>query len=152
LNSLDWTGCACGADTPSIACPIVNSPIVDPLKFGIADDEKYSEICNDDLWQSVKLRDMAQKVQNDWYGAWVSELARIAKPGVPIIVEQVSQPFCTNMDDGGGVSPNWWASAIDMYHWDIDPQSIEFMNDTIFPNRYHVFMRKNGKVVMVPGQ
>lgn len=25
---------------------------------------------------------------------WVAEMARIAKPGVPVIIEQVSVPYC----------------------------------------------------------
>jgi hypothetical protein len=36
---------------------------------------------------------MVQK-QTDWYGKWVGEMARIAKPGVPVIIEQVSLPYC----------------------------------------------------------
>jgi hypothetical protein len=37
---------------------------------------------------------MAQEAQNDWYGQWIAEMARIAKPGVPVIIEQVSSPYC----------------------------------------------------------
>lgn len=60
-----------------------------------------------------------------------------------MIVEQVSQPYCEEYDDWGGVNQEWWSRAVRHYGWDIDPKSIEFQKDTIFKNRYHVFMRKN---------
>ena len=40
------------------------------------------------IWEDIVQR------QRDWYGKWVEEMARIAKPGVPVIVEQVSAPYC----------------------------------------------------------
>jgi hypothetical protein len=42
---------------------------------------------------SPTLAEKAQQLQNDWYGKWVGEMIRIAKPGAPIIVEQVSYPY-----------------------------------------------------------
>ena len=44
------------------------------------------------LTSSSTIVESAQQRQNDWYGKWVGEMIRIAKPGVPIIVEQVSYP------------------------------------------------------------
>ena len=145
------------------------SPLFDPLQLNYDVDENYhhygrlcreaerAESQNDpdvleEHWQGIKLRDLAQKLQNDWYGQWVGEMVRIAKPGVPVIVEQVSQEFCNVRIDWGGVDQSWWATAIDTYGWDIDPSSIEFMDDTIFKKRYHVFMRKNGFTQFQPGE
>ena len=42
---------------------------------------------------TLSLAEQAQQIQNDWYGKWVGEMIRIAKPGAPIIVEQVSYPY-----------------------------------------------------------
>ena len=52
-------------------------------------------------------------------------------------------PFCIENFDYGGVAREWWKPAIARYGWDVDPLSIEMEKDTIFRNRYHVFMRKN---------
>jgi len=65
------------------------------------------------------------------------------QPGKPVIVEQVSMPYCDEMYDWGGVAREWWEPAISRYGWDVDPSTIEMEKDTIFRNRYHVFMRKN---------
>jgi hypothetical protein len=88
---------------------------------------------------------LAQQAQKDWYGAWVGEMARIAKPGKPVIVEQVSPPYCMAFFDWGGVAKDFWyyAAKENTYNWDIDPESIVVEDDTIFLARYHVFMRKN---------
>ena len=66
-------------------------------------------------------------------------MIRIAKPGAPIIVEQVSYPFCEAQFDWGGVGQDFWASVEN-----IDPSTIEFEDDRLFRKRYHVFMRKIG--------
>jgi len=91
-----------------------------------------------------KLQSIAEQRQRDWYGNWVSEMARIAKPGVPVIIEQISVPYCTVMTDWDGVEKDFWYTAAkeNTYNWNIDPDSIEMMDDTIFPYRYHVFMLK----------
>lgn len=61
-----------------------------------------------------------------------------------MIVEQVSMPLCDEpLFDWGGVSKEFWGPAISRYGWDVDPSSIEMEKDSIFHNRYHVFMRKN---------
>jgi SAM-dependent methyltransferase len=52
-----------------------------------------------DVSQPLVLAKRAQQLQDDWYGKWVGEMIRIAKPGVPIIVEQVSYPYvCSKWD------------------------------------------------------
>lgn len=66
-------------------------------------------------------------------------MIRIAKPGAPVIVEQVSYPFCEAQFDWGGVGQDFWATVED-----IDPATIEFEDDRLFRKRYHVFMRKIG--------
>jgi hypothetical protein len=89
---------------------------------------------------------MAQQAQEDWYGNWVAEMARIAKPGVPVIVEQVSEAYCDAFFDWGGVHRDWWlASATNnTYGWNVVPDSVVIEEDTIFRDRYHVFMLKEG--------
>jgi SAM-dependent methyltransferase len=46
-----------------------------------------------DAASTPTLAEKQQLLQDDWYGKWVGEMIRIAKPGVPIIVEQVSYPY-----------------------------------------------------------
>lgn len=124
------------------------SPPTDPLSLGKSVDENLKiveQLCkfeNGD-WKAQKLSEMAQKVVNDFYGTWVSEMVRIAKPGKAVIIEQVSMPICDESYDWGGVAQEWWETAIDEYHWDVQPESIVHEKDSIFKNRYHVFMRKN---------
>lgn len=67
------------------------SPLFDPLHLNQSTDEnfeQYNAYCERDATLAAK----AQQRQNDWYAAWVGEMIRIAKPGAPIIVEQVSYP------------------------------------------------------------
>jgi len=92
------------------------------------------------LWKMVVQR------QHDWYGKWVGEMARIAKPGAPIIVEQVSKSYCTNQHDWGGVDDYFWfqAATQNSYDWNVDPRSIETLRDALHRDRYHVFMLKKG--------
>jgi len=72
-------------------------------------------------------------------------MIRIAKPGAPVIIEQVSYPFCKAKFDWGGVNQKFWTDyAIEQYGWDVDRNSMEFEDDRLFRKRYHVFMRKNG--------
>jgi hypothetical protein len=74
----------------------------------------------------------------------VGEMARIAEPGAPVIVKQVSLSYCTNRFVWDGVDKNFWfeAAAENPYHWNVDPNSIQIMRDTLHLNRYHVFMLK----------
>ena len=48
-------------------------------------------------------------------------------------------------NDWGGVGREFWYDAAreNTYGWNIDPESIEMMDDTIHKSRYHVFMLKN---------
>jgi hypothetical protein len=142
----------------SLSCSylLCNSPLTDPIHFDLGEDENYrayTKLCESESsdWKGLKLNSWAQERQNDWYGVWVGEMARIAKPGVPVIVEQVSSTLCAASFDWGGVPKVFWYTAAkeNTYNWDIDPKSIVVEADTIFQDRYHVFMRKNaeGKVV-----
>ena len=62
---------------------------------------RYHELCDGHDWRDVTLRDLAQRRQEDFYAAWVSEMIRIAKPGKPVVVEHVSQPKCDDREDWG---------------------------------------------------
>jgi SAM-dependent methyltransferase len=67
------------------------SPLFNPLHLNqstTVNFEQYNAYCEGD----AQLAAAAQQRQNDWYAAWVGEMIRIAKPGAPIIVEQVSLP------------------------------------------------------------
>ncbi len=127
--------------------------MLDPLHFNIGTSgnfDRYTYLCKSDpneRWAEVTLNKIAQEQQNDWYGNWVAEMARIAKPGVPVIVEQVSLPYCDALFDWGGVSKHWWhdVAANNTYGWNVDPSSLVIEDDTLFQKRYHVFMLKHGK-------
>jgi hypothetical protein len=148
------------------------SPINDPLHLNKGDVNEniklYREACKGKDWQSIKLTELAQRTQEDFYGRWVEEMTRVAKvrklssssltlnmpdltatsysqPDKPVIIEQVSMPVCDEVFDWGGVAKEWWnnVSTHSRYGWDVDPNSIEMEKDTIYRNRYHVFMRKN---------
>jgi hypothetical protein len=123
---------------------------MDPLHFDLDESdnwERYEQLCEskEEDWMGKKLDFLAQERQEDWYGKWVGEMVRIAKPGVPVILEEISPKYCDAYDDWGGVAKEFWPRAIEKYGWDIDPQSLEIHDDTIFDMRYHVFMRKNGE-------
>eukprot|EP00934_Nitzschia_sp_Nitz4_P004081 Nitzschia sp. Nitz4//scaffold22_size323478//37231//38673//NITZ4_000500-RA/size323478-processed-gene-0.442-mRNA-1//-1//CDS//3329542914//4071//frame0 len=128
------------------------SPLEDPLEFNMATAsayQRYGELCKSDPetdWAKAKLNEIAEQRQNDWYGEWVAEMARIAKPGVPVIVEQVSPKYCNATFDWGGVHRDFWVQAAtnDTYGWNVDPESIVIEDDSIFRDRYHVFMLKKG--------
>lgn len=151
-------GSVCAADSTNLNHVPANSmdlvftgyisTLLDPLNIdmGVKDNYQYYEsICEGETWQDKKLKDIAQQRQEDWFGQWVSEMVRIAKPGCPIIIEQVSYPFCEAYFDWGGVGQDFWTDyAIDKYGWDVDPTTIEFEDDRLFRKRYHVFMRKRG--------
>jgi hypothetical protein len=138
-------------DVPSAAFDLVYTgyltPMMDPLDFKESGDGNYARmttICNSkDNPEMVKLAVKMQERQNDWYGQWVGQMIRLAKPGAPVIVEQVSYSFCSAIYDWGGVDQDFWPAAIDRYQWDVDPDSFVFERDTIFRKRYHVYMKKN---------
>jgi hypothetical protein len=125
-------------------------PLMDPLNLGFGQEGvgTYEGLCEgkENLEAARTIADVAQKRQNDWYGHWVAEMSRIAKLGVPVIVEQVSQPKCDDFGDWGGVPKEWWIESAtnNTYGWNVDPSSLAFEDDSIFGGRYHVFMLKKG--------
>ena len=126
------------------------SPLKDPLKLGgnhSYNIQKYQEICDAVDWDGLKLKELAQEKQEEWYGQHVREMARLAKPGTPVIVEQVSKRNCDSTFDRGGVAEDWWTTSArnNTYHWNINPDSIEIEVATLYVDRYHVFMLKNGQ-------
>jgi hypothetical protein len=167
LNSAELPGSAkfgllCQADpanlqhVPESSMDLVYSgyiaPLPNPLGLDIENPDelytKYAELCeakeNTDPDQFQRNTD-AQHKQNAWYRSQVEEMIRIAKPGAPIMVEQVSYPLCEVLSDGGGIYQSFWKSNIDIHAWDIDTDSVKFVQDSIFRHRYHVFMRKNNQ-------
>jgi hypothetical protein len=118
------------------------------------------------------LYDMMQRKQDDWYGKWVYEMTRIAKPGVPVIVERVSPTVCADANARnnsnnnnnnnqtilyyrGGVDKGYWKkhAEANTYHWDVDPDSIEIVvddtttNTTTSQDRYNVYMLKKTELL-----
>ncbi|KAL3919127.1 MAG: hypothetical protein SGILL_003908, partial [Bacillariaceae sp.] len=117
--------------------------------------ENYLQVCSTNLdvdhWMENKLLSIVQQRQVDWVGQWVAEMARIAKPGAPIILEHLSsKSFCESVqnknEDGGGLNRNFWKIHAEQktYGWDVDPESIVLQddNDRIDSSRYHVLMLK----------
>lgn len=138
------------------------TPVMDPLQLGTANEDytEYKAMCRMVKytgtenagavsggydWMGVKLNEIVQAEQERWYGNWVAEMTRIAKPGAPVLVEQVSPAYCTKLSDWGGVDQEYWnrTATLNTYHWNVDPSSIKIEMDTIFKKRYHVFMLKN---------
>jgi hypothetical protein len=96
-------------------------------------------------WMGLYLWEAMVQKQRDWFGSWVREMSSIAKPGAPIMIEQVSLPYCLNQKDWGGVAKAFWheAAVSNVYGWNVDPNSIEFMDDEVHDLRYNIFMLKN---------
>ncbi|KAL7566470.1 hypothetical protein ACA910_000946 [Epithemia clementina (nom. ined.)] len=122
-------------------------PLQDPLGLDLEEEDlwwKYKSICKQRNDHQTSMVEKMKKMQEDWFAEWVGEMIRIAKPGVPVIIEQVSQSVCTYWDDWGGVDKDYWSQAIEDYDWDVDASSLE-IEDAIGSQegRYHVFMRKN---------
>mmetsp|Transcript_29986 Transcript_29986/g.72753 ORF Transcript_29986/g.72753 Transcript_29986/m.72753 type:complete len:442 (-) Transcript_29986:1459-2784(-) len=128
------------------------TPVIDPLHLDVGNDDydEYKSICNmvknktggDNDWMGVKLNEYVQVEQERWYGQWVGEMTRIAKPGSPILIEQVSPSYCTKTSDWGGVDREYWnrTATLNTYGWNVDSSSIEIVDDQIFRKRYNVFM------------
>lgn len=128
------------------------TPVIDPLHLEVGNDDynEYKSICDmvknktggDNDWMGIKLNQYVQDEQERWYGQWVGEMTRIAKPGAPILVEQVSPSYCTKTADWGGVDREYWnrTATLNTYGWNVDPSSIEIVDDQIFRKRYNVFM------------
>ena len=123
------------------------TPNHDPLKLGKGFWPSHNimkDMCSSGHRRDVERRETFQRLQEDWYATWVNELIRIAKPGAPIGIEQVSKPYCWNPNDFGGVWEHWWKRAINTYGWDVDPISVQIQYDTLFgERRYHVLLVKN---------
>ena len=85
------------------------SPLFDPLHLNQSTTDEnfvqYNAYCEQrqvsdrvGTTATSTLAEQAQQLQNDWYGKWVGEMIRIAKPGAPIIVEQVSYPYVRHIN------------------------------------------------------
>lgn len=128
------------------------SPLNDPLKFNQPPDElpaKYQNICTSEEkdWQGNVLKDIAQQNQEKWFATWVEDMARVVRPGGLIVVENLSGPYCENVEDGGGVTKEWWAAILKEREeaWKIDPASLQLGDDHLIKSRYHVVMRRKEK-------
>ena len=161
-RALGQVGTICQGDStdlffvPSDAFDLVFTgyitPLSDPLGLQLTDQEelmgRYTAMCEahyDNNTALMEQNELAQKAQEEWYAKWVGEMIRIAKPGAPVLVEQVSYPYCQAYFDWGGVGQEFWKRQVlsGQRHWgEIDVESIEFEDDTIFRRRYHVAMRK----------
>ena len=112
------------------------SPLFNPLGLnGSSMDEnfaQYKAYCEGATEKEREFAKQAQNRQNDWFAAWVGEMVRIAKPGRPIIVEQVSFPLCVAFFDWGGVEPSFWKDTAKKHRWNVDPSSIVIGNDSVF--------------------
>eukprot|EP00339_Tiarina_fusa_P023034 CAMPEP_0117034274 /NCGR_PEP_ID=MMETSP0472-20121206/24418_1 /TAXON_ID=693140 ORGANISM="Tiarina fusus, Strain LIS" /NCGR_SAMPLE_ID=MMETSP0472 /ASSEMBLY_ACC=CAM_ASM_000603 /LENGTH=355 /DNA_ID=CAMNT_0004743407 /DNA_START=281 /DNA_END=1344 /DNA_ORIENTATION=- len=128
------------------------SPMINPLELTLSQDENYAwyrTLCEatDDENDYIYWRNVAQQIQNDWFGKWVGEMVRIAKPGGAVIVEQIAVPYCECYIDWGGVPQSFWKETLqnNTYGWDVDPDSLVIELDTMYVKRYHVVMEKNKK-------
>ena len=72
------------------------APLLDPLGLNQSTTDEnfaqYQALCEKKDNNSTRLRRQAQNRQNRWYADWFQEMVRVAKPGAPIIAEQVSYP------------------------------------------------------------
>ena len=118
------------------------TPLRDPLDLGLPSQEEldavYLDLCESSDPDKVKRRYEAQRLQEEWYSRWVSELIRIAKPGGSVVVESVSYPLCEARFDWGGVEQDFFYN----HEWKIDSASIHIADDLIMKRRYHVKMKK----------
>lgn len=129
-------------------------PLDDPLDIGksVEHSRKYEELCSiaqldqSSDWYKMKLANLAQEIQEEWYGLWVSELVRITKPGGTIILENNAQPYCDDELDWGGVKRSFWSKAKAKYEWDVDEKFIQFADsaEAVDHDHYHVAMIKKG--------
>mmetsp|Transcript_13220 Transcript_13220/g.38046 ORF Transcript_13220/g.38046 Transcript_13220/m.38046 type:complete len:246 (-) Transcript_13220:25-762(-) len=131
------------------------TPLQDPLNMDIEGGESglhrlkrnclaIPKLNETSRWKAVKVRDMMQERQNEWFSNWFQQMIRIAKPGSPVIVEEVAPPLCQDPSDWGGVSRQFWQTGVGIYGWDVDPESLEFGSRSGGSSlRYHVFFLKN---------
>ena len=119
------------------------------------DDESLSLLQSSNVETTCAQTTRADKLQTrteQIYKQWVSEMIRVAKPGARIVVENVSPPLCSadweeqnNSNQAGGVSPEWWHTAIQNDDFSIDETSLSFVNSQLFVKDYHVAMTKKAK-------
>lgn len=120
----------------------------DPVGFNKSMEEnrrRTSMLCRSDStdWRDERLLQLGEEVQGKWISTWMTEMIRIAKPGQPVIVEQMRRPGpCHGYRNVRGISEAWWGPAIEHFGWGVDPASLEFEDDTLYGDRYHVKMRK----------
>jgi hypothetical protein len=59
---------------------------------------QYNQLCNDldntKDWMCKTLNNDMQQRHEDWFDKWDGKMACISKPGEPVIVVQVSLPYC----------------------------------------------------------
>ncbi len=126
-------------------------PLMDPLNIlpeNATVDERQDmsvKMCNSLDPEAKQIATQAQKAQENWSAAWVLEMIRIAKPGAPIIAENLDESICQNQGGWGGVDKAWWKTAISAYGFDIDPESIVIRPSGLktMKKRYNILMRKN---------
>ena len=120
----------------------VPPPHPTPHEIEQALDARYMTLCKSTDWKSRTLLQVAQERQNNYHAQWILEMIRIVKDGQPIIVESITGWECQQNPNVFGLLPSWWSTAIGQYEWPVDPTSLTVQNDTVIPNRYHVFLKK----------
>eukprot|EP00978_Attheya_sp_CCMP212_P011115 scaffold27184_cov45-Attheya_sp.AAC.4 len=137
-------------------------PMIDPIGMLDSDDMSYFErttdivnlLCDADTgfsqqqtwWAAQRVAFEYELAQEDWFAKWVHELIRIAKRSAPIIIENIPPRLCSHTEmHFSGVAKEFWATGVKKYGWDIDVNSIEIVDNPFpQPDRYNVFMRRNG--------
>jgi hypothetical protein len=142
-------------------------PLLDPLDLGPEQrDVRYRELCealgNYDnsssssssskdatwSWMASELYHILQQRQTDWLGRWVAEMARIAKPDAPVIVEHMSwhqKGECHSSSVGIIDKEFWnWHATENTYEWNVDPALVVIEDEPMASSssRYNVHMRK----------
>ncbi|KAL3912804.1 MAG: hypothetical protein SGARI_000967 [Bacillariaceae sp.] len=126
-------------------------------------EERHRQICEivsnkkadkdvNEVWMANELYAIVRQRQDEYVGQWVAEMVRTAKPGAPIVLEQVSSTsFCDAIVDytnkeSGGVDHDFWKRNAERntYGWNVDPTSVVIQDDQIDATRYHVVMLKKG--------
>jgi SAM-dependent methyltransferase len=119
------------------------TPLQNPLQLNLGSTSETHSYYKHQICSKHAAAAAMQEKQEAWWAAWVGEMVRLAKPGVPIIFEGVSRSLCVEPDDWGGVEEEFWYSGVEKYDWDVDVESIEMEPDLMSSSRYHVFMRKS---------
>ena len=68
------------------------SPLYNPLSLPGTETMQNFDLYNAYCEQNDPRAAEAQRQQERWYGKWVTQMVRLAKPGAPIIIEEVSYP------------------------------------------------------------